>query len=59
MTHDEHRKRHKLLHSMLDELLADFIRHNEPDPEHGYIDRPISELMEWSHQQTIEPQEEK
>jgi hypothetical protein len=51
MTEDEHRERHKLLHRMLDELLADFL---------GQTDRLLSntslqELMVWSHQQTIEP----
>jgi hypothetical protein len=51
---NEHKVRHQLLHESLDELVADFIRHNDDK-------RPSSttvlELMEWSHAQTVKPEE--
>ena len=46
----EHIERHKELHQSLDELLADFIRHNS-----GRISDTVEELMTWSYQQTKEP----
>lgn len=55
MTHDEHRDRHVLLHREFDELLADYMRHHPK--QHRFLDMPISELMEWSFQQTQEPTE--
>lgn len=56
MTHEEHRERHVLLHRMADELFADFIRHHPK--EHGFLDRPIKEVVEWSHKQTVDPDED-
>lgn len=48
----KHRKRHKLLHGHLDELIADFIENEE-----GVLPSktPILKLMEWSQKQTVEP----
>lgn len=51
MTRKEHRARHKMLHAFMDELVADFLRHN---PTKG-LRSSLLELMEWSHSQTIEP----
>lgn len=53
MTKEEHRERHIKLHRNLDELAADFI-----EQEGKRISQvTVLELMEWSHQQTIEPTE--
>jgi hypothetical protein len=54
MTHDEHRERHKLLHAELDELLADWIRHN---PGKMPSQTSLLEFLKWSHEQAIEPTE--
>ena len=51
MTEQEHIKRHEELHQMLDELVADFIQHTGRLPSTA----TIYELMEWSHFQTLEP----
>ena len=53
MTHKEHRERHVLLHKSLDELLADWLTHDSA----ASIDRPLIELMKWSHGQTEKPTE--
>ena len=53
MTKAEHKKRHIMLHNKLDELLADFIRHTKAPVSN----RRIIDLMHWSHQQTLNPQE--
>ncbi len=51
MTPEE--QKHIELHKALDELLADFITHtNEP-----VLDRPITDLVEWSYEQTKNPSE--
>lgn len=50
MTEEEHRQRHITLHKALDELFADFILHHPR--EHGFSDRPIKDLLEFSYQQT-------
>ena len=44
----EHIERHKLLHKMLDELVADFISNTNKLPSQT----TILELMKWSHEQT-------
>lgn len=49
---EEHRIIHVELHKKLDELVADFISHNEnvlPSQT------SILELIQWSHQQTMKP----
>ncbi len=51
MTQAEHVKRHKILHSRFDELLADFITHTGRMPSRTNL----NEFMEWSYQQTIKP----
>ena len=51
MTPEEHKQRHIELHTALDELIADFITHTNKLPSKS----SIMELMEWSHQQTLEP----
>jgi len=53
MTKEQHIRRHQDLHRSLDELLADFITHTEKLPSKTYI----TELLRWSHQQTIAPAE--
>jgi hypothetical protein len=52
-----HRKRHIELHRAFDELLADWIAHDPfLDDRRRSIHSPIFDLMQWSHQQTIEPE---
>lgn len=55
-TPEEHRKRHVELHHEFDELMADFLAHNR-----GKLpsNTTLTELMEWSHAQTLEPTERK
>ena len=53
MTPAEHKQRHLTLHRALDELIADFIIHTEKLPSKT----TVMELMQWSHQQTIQPSE--
>jgi len=55
MEKEEHIKRHKELHKCLDELLANFITNTKHFPSKT----PILKLTEWSHQQTILPDEER
>lgn len=50
---EAHRERHLELHRMLDELVADFIRHTDQRPSSA----SVMDLMTWSHQQTIAPTE--
>jgi hypothetical protein len=47
---DDHKRRHELLHSMMDELVADWFRHTD-----SVTSSPVADLMKWSHGQTIEP----
>lgn len=54
MTPEQHRQRHKELHQALDELFADYIRCN-PDHSGSFIDMPLRTLLDWSYQQTVEP----
>jgi hemerythrin len=51
MTKEEHKKRHQELHKALDELAADIIKNTDRRPSQI----SILELIEWSHQQTINP----
>lgn len=51
MDKSAHKQRHIELHKAFDELLADFIAHTKELP----MDRKISDLMEWSYRQTLEP----
>jgi hypothetical protein len=55
MTTEEHRARHIELHRALDELCADWVTHQ--NFEKLFSNTTIMELMEWSHQQTIQPEE--
>lgn len=55
MDKEEHVKRHQELHKSLDELLGDFITHTGQRPSQS----TIMELLRWSHQQTIDPEEVK
>jgi hypothetical protein len=50
----EHKARHEFLHGCLDELLADFLRHNG-----GMMPSTTSlmEFMQWSFEQTKNPRE--
>ncbi len=54
VTHEEHRERHLTLHKYLDELLADWIRHTPGRPTKN----AVFELLQWSHQQTMNPTED-
>jgi hypothetical protein len=54
MTQPEHRERHKLLHRMMDELVADYLSHV---PRALPSETTLMQLMEWSHAQTINPVE--
>jgi len=45
--------RHQVLHAALDELLACFITENQR--EHGFLSKPIEELINWSHAMTLHP----
>jgi len=51
MTKDEHKLKHVKLHEALDELLADFIDHTEGP----ILNRPITDLINWSYKQTQNP----
>jgi len=61
MTKEEHKKRHLELHEKLDELLADFLLHNCRPPirsdSKSLTTTTLMELMEWSHKQTVDPDE--
>lgn len=46
-----HKERHKLLHNMLDELLADYIRINRTP----IGKTTIMDLLAWSYSQTVAP----
>jgi hypothetical protein len=48
----QHRERHQLLHQHFDELMADFLYHHKDKLP---SDTTLEELMIWSHQQTIDP----
>lgn len=50
LTLEEHRERHVMLHTALDELLADYF-----DMGAGLTRDPIRQLMEWSAKQMTEP----
>lgn len=54
MTKEEHILRHKELHKYLDELIADYVRCTEKTLGKS----TIFDLMNWSHQQTTNPEEE-
>lgn len=53
LTKEQHRNRHVTLHHAFDELFADFIQHGG-----GRTGQPIMALIEWSYQQTQEPDHE-
>lgn len=55
MNKEEHIKKHKELHSALDELVADLIRHTKKLPS----TTSVMELMAWSNKQTWNPDEAK
>jgi len=51
---ETHKARHKFLHEAFDELIADFIQHNDGKSP---SDTTVMELIMWSHRQTYEPSE--
>lgn len=53
MTPEEHKQRHIELHKKLDELAADFLIHTKKRLGNS----TILELIEWSHEQTLNPTE--
>jgi len=54
MNKENHKQIHKELHSSLDKLCADFIRHTEKLPS----DITLLEFMKWSSEQTKNPTED-
>lgn len=54
-TPEEHKARHVALHAVLEELVADFLNHTGALPSRT----SVMQLMEWSHQQTQQPTEQK
>lgn len=52
MDSEQHKKRHVELHQALDELAADFVRHNRGK---HLGDTSILELLQWSGAQSREP----
>lgn len=46
-----HIRKHKMLHKMLDELIADFEIHTEK----RVTQATIMDLLQWSHDQTLNP----
>lgn len=52
MTENEHKQRHIELHKNLNELVVNFIQHND-----GALlsQTSVMDLMRWSHEQTINP----
>ena len=48
-----HTSRHKLLHDHLDELMADYFLHH---PKKTPSSTTLTELMQWSYKQTLEPE---
>lgn len=59
MTKEAHIKRHKALHKALDELVADWIACSAPVEGMQRLPskRSVLSLMEWSHRQTIMPED--
>jgi len=55
LTKKEHKERHIELHKAVDELVADFITHTGKLPSQA----SLLDLMSWSHEQTLNPTEEK
>jgi hypothetical protein len=53
VNYEEHKARHVKLHTMLDELLADFIGQTGKRPSTA----TCLELLQWSHEQTERPTE--
>ena len=53
LSKEEHTERHKFLHKALDELVADYIQHTENLPSKTML----AQFMDWSHKQTINPDE--
>lgn len=47
----EHKERHEQLHKSLDELVADFISHNDI----SLRDVSVMDLIQWSYDQTQNP----
>ena len=57
LTEEEHKEIHKKLHKCLDELVADWLDHQPLNSDKRFSNTFIMELIEWSHQQTINPVE--
>lgn len=55
MTQEQHQERHLQLHKSLDELAADWLQHQPLNSDKRFSNTTIMELMQWSHQQTIDP----
>jgi hypothetical protein len=55
LTKEEHQKRHEELHKSLDQLIADFITHTDRLPS----ETTLIDFMKWSHEQTLNPTEDK
>lgn len=57
LTPEQHKQRHIELHKALDELAADWLDHQSSNSLRMFSNTTIAELMEWSHEQTINPTE--
>lgn len=55
MKQQEHKEHHLDLHKAFDELFADYIFHHPNQAE--FVSMPLKYLLEWSHQQTLNPTE--
>ena len=59
MTKAQHRKLHKKLHATLDKLIIDWMACGAPEAPRFPSAHTILELREWSHIQTLDPEEPK
>jgi hypothetical protein len=55
MDREKHIARHKELHKMLDEIVADWISCSEPVETRLPSEHSVMDLMKWSYDQTINP----
>ena len=56
MTYEEHKSRHRVLHSALDEIVADYLAWNR---DHSLTNTNLMELMDWSRRQTQYPMQDR
>jgi len=59
MTKEQHRKLHKRFHTHLEKLITDWMACGAPEAPRLPSLHTILELSEWSHRQTLDPEEPK